>query len=71
MLTSWLGITVKDKEISASDNKPVVEKEVCKKRHLNVVFIGHVGRLIHFMVFLYLKLLASGYILSIFCNVYL
>jgi hypothetical protein len=55
---------VKDKEISASDKKPVVEKEVSKKRHLNVVFIGHVGRLMHFMVFLYLKLLASGYILS-------
>jgi hypothetical protein len=45
---------VKDKEISASD-KPVVEKELPKKRHLNVVFIGHVGRLIHFIVFLYLK----------------
>ncbi|XP_059453395.1 uncharacterized protein LOC132183941 isoform X2 [Corylus avellana] len=32
---------VKDKEISASV-KPVVEKELPKKRHLNVVFIGHV-----------------------------
>lgn len=61
---------MKDKEISASV-KPVVEKELPKKRHLNVVFIGHVGRLINFMVFLYLNLLGSGYILSIFCDVYL
>jgi hypothetical protein len=49
MLTYWLGITVKDKEISAPDDEA---KELPKKRHLNVVFIGHVGRLIHFMAFL-------------------
>lgn len=52
MLTSWLGIAVKDKKVSASDNRAAEEKELSKKRHLNVVFIGHVGRFIHFMAVL-------------------
>ncbi|KAF5445471.1 hypothetical protein F2P56_034518 [Juglans regia] len=34
---------VKDKKVSASDNnRAAEEKELSKKRHLNVVFIGHV-----------------------------
>ena len=45
---------MKDKEISAPDDEA---KELPKKRHLNVVFIGHVGRLIHFMAFLKDKML--------------
>lgn len=40
---------VKDKEISAPQDVELEEAEVTKKRHLNVVFIGHVGELINLM----------------------
>ncbi|XP_065625966.1 uncharacterized protein LOC112026277 isoform X2 [Quercus suber] len=40
---------VKEKENSALDDEAAFEKELPKKRHLNVVFIGHVGTLICFM----------------------
>lgn len=44
---------VKDKEVPApEDVEAVVEMEQYnKKRHLNVVFIGHVGRSICFTIF--------------------
>lgn len=64
VLTSWLGITVKDKKVSASDERAAAEeKELSKKRHLNVVFIGHVGRFIHFMAARSIDWWLLGYIL--------
>lgn len=46
MLISFLGLLVK--EISApEDIEGPEDAEGYKKRHLNVVFIGHVGRFIY------------------------
>jgi hypothetical protein len=43
---------VKDKEVPVSEDvgAPVEMEEDNKKRHSNVVFIGHVGRLICFTI---------------------
>lgn len=45
-------LTVKDKAVSAPGDveTPDEMEEDNKKRHLNVVFIGHVGRLIYYMI---------------------
>lgn len=67
MLTSWLGIIVKENENSALDEEATFEKELPKKRHLNVVFIGHVGTLICFMAFLKDKMLVILSILFFGC----
>lgn len=32
-------------EVDVPKNEVLVDNEVAKKRHLNVVFIGHVGKL--------------------------
>lgn len=46
MLIGWPGFLVKHKEVSAvEDAESQQETEGNNKRHLNVVFIGHVGRL--------------------------
>ena len=47
-----LCFVVKDKKVPVSEDvgAPVEMEEDNKKRHLNVVFIGHVGRLICFTI---------------------
>ncbi|KAJ7975193.1 Elongation factor [Quillaja saponaria] len=40
--TQPIQVERKDKEISAAENEPLDEIEANKKRHLNIVFIGHV-----------------------------
>ena len=61
---------MKEKENSALDDEAAFEKELPKKRHLNVVFIGHVGTLIRFMAFLKDKMLVIWSILSFGCFIF-
>ena len=50
VLTPWTWFVVKDKEIPPVQEEDD-EAEMMKKRHLNVVFIGHVGKLMNYKVF--------------------
>lgn len=54
---------MKDMEVAAVDDAEVSdEMETEKKRHLNVVFIGHVGRYSCLMVLLMWKLACTTHI---------
>lgn len=54
---------MKEKEKTASEDIEDV-KEANKKRHLNVVFIGHVGRLTFYFLFFALVFIMSYPLLS-------
>lgn len=42
--TAKENISAKEKEISSTENEDEGDVELDRKRHLNVVFIGHVGK---------------------------
>lgn len=45
ILTPWLWRVLTDKEVPPVQDEE--DEEVATKRHLNVVFIGHVGKLMN------------------------
>lgn len=62
MFIVWPGCVVKEKDVSAAEDiQSHEEMEGTKKRHLNVVFIGHVGMLVSIIIIIISIIFVSYY----------